>query len=587
MKTKLIVLGGFVIAIFMAISLVSVYQQMELNKKAVQSIENSMRDNFDRNIKEQIENAISLMDAINQKSQAGELTLEEAKKLGADLLRGLKYGENGYFWADTKEGVNVVLLGKDTEGTNRYESVDANGVAYMKLIIEAGLKEGGGYADYNFPKAGETTPLPKRSYSKFYEPFGWVIGTGNYTDFVDTYINMITKENNDAFEKSLIEYLVIFVAAIFILGAILILIGRDLTKAIRIATKHFEILKNGDFSKHLPPTYMKRKDEFGDLAVSIDTMSESLRKLLINVKQEADTIDGMVQNVTKNVEILNENVEDVSATTEQLSAGMQQTAASSEEMTHISHEIEEAAKTIAEKSQEGALEVVQINKRAEKTKADVIAAKEKTNNLLKKIKIDLEAAIEQSKIVEEIDVLSDSIMSITSQTNLLSLNAAIEAARAGEAGKGFAVVAEEIRDLADQSVEAVNRIQAVTSSVKTSVDNLSGNSDILLKFLETDVAKDYDSYMKVANNYQEDSVFVDQMVTDFSATSQELLASIDNVLTAITEVAGAAGEGASGTSDIADKTYQISNKASEVVSQIKSAKDTAEKLRQEVEKFIL
>ena len=586
-KMKLVFLGGFVSIISLIICLLSAYSQVTINHTGIVKLEQTMRDSYDKEIKEQVENALTLLDGVNQKIESGEFTMEEGQKLGADLLRGMRYGENGYFWADTKKGVNVVLLGKDVEGTNRYDSVDTKGTSHIKLIIEAGLKEEGGYADYYFPKEGETESLPKRSYSKLFEPFGWIVGTGNYTDFIDAEIKGITQERENSLKVSLLQFVVVFVIGIVLMTVINFAIGRDLTKAVRTAQNYLGILAKGDFSQDLSPNFLNRKDEFGNLARSISTMSESLKGLIVNVKQEADYIDEMVMSVTKNVEILNGNVEDVSATTEQLSAGMQETAASSEGMTVTSHEIEEAVRTIAVKSQEGSLEVVQINKRAESTKEGVLAAKDKTNSLLTQMKTNLETAIQDSKVVAEIDVLSDSIMDITAQTNLLSLNAAIEAARAGEAGKGFAVVAEEIRNLADQSADAVNRIQSITSSVKQSVDNLADNSGILLKFIETDVAKDYDGYMNVANHYREDSIFVDQMVTDFSATSEELLASIENMITAIDGVAIAAGEGATGTTDIANKSYEISNKASEVVSQIKNAEEAAARLRNEVNKFVL
>ena len=124
--------------------------------------------------------AISMLQAINTKHQKGEMTLEEAKKLGADLLRELRYGTDGYFWADTTEGVTVVLYGhKELEGKNRMEEQDAKG-NYITKDTLAIAKAGGGYCDYWFFKMGQTKPLPKRSYVLPFEPFGWVIGCGYY-----------------------------------------------------------------------------------------------------------------------------------------------------------------------------------------------------------------------------------------------------------------------------------------------------------------------------------------------------------------------------------------------------------------------
>ena len=131
-------------------------------------------------IKSEVETAVSMLQAIFTKHQQGDITLEQAKKLGADLLRDLRYGTEGYFWADTTEGVNVVLYGrKDVEGKNRLEDKDQQGTFYIKEFM-AKAKAGGGYAEYWFPKEGQTNIQPKRSYVLLFEPFGWVVGSGYY-----------------------------------------------------------------------------------------------------------------------------------------------------------------------------------------------------------------------------------------------------------------------------------------------------------------------------------------------------------------------------------------------------------------------
>ncbi len=131
-------------------------------------------------IKSEVETAVSILQALYTKHQQGEMTLEQAKKLGADLLRELRYGDEGYFWADTTEGVNVVLYGrKDVEGRNRLEDKDQQGTYVTKEFL-AKAKAGGGYGEYWFPMRGETTPQLKRSYVLLFKPFGWVVGSGYY-----------------------------------------------------------------------------------------------------------------------------------------------------------------------------------------------------------------------------------------------------------------------------------------------------------------------------------------------------------------------------------------------------------------------
>jgi methyl-accepting chemotaxis protein len=131
-------------------------------------------------VKSEVETAVSMLQAIFIKHQKGAMTLEKAKELGADLLRELRYGTDGYFWADTTDGVNVVLYGrKDVEGRNRLEDKDQKGTFYVKEFLEK-AKAGGGYVNYLFSKKGQTTIQHKRSYVLLFKPFGWVVGSGYY-----------------------------------------------------------------------------------------------------------------------------------------------------------------------------------------------------------------------------------------------------------------------------------------------------------------------------------------------------------------------------------------------------------------------
>ena len=159
----------------------------DASERRIAQLEKTLRDDFDRAARFEVETAASLLKPFADRAARGELALEEAKKAAADLLRGLRYGDAGYFWADTAEGVNVVLLGRADEGKLRIDKVDAKGTPFIREILRAGLS-GGGYTDYWFPKKEGGEPLAKRSYSLAFAPFGWVIGTGNYVDDIDALV---------------------------------------------------------------------------------------------------------------------------------------------------------------------------------------------------------------------------------------------------------------------------------------------------------------------------------------------------------------------------------------------------------------
>lgn len=586
-QTKLIIVMLTTIVALVLCAVISSESMKQLQSKALETLEADERASYDEQIKQQVDNVISLCQTIYDQYQAGVYTEEEAKKLAADEIRQLRYGDAGYFWVDQCDGTNVVLLGNDTEGTNRMETKDANGYQMVKEIIRVGQEADGGYTDYVFPKEGETEPSPKRSYSKAFEPFGWVIGTGNYTDYIDDQVASIEKD----FSSYVTGRMTLFIISTLIEGIIvvllLIMIIISIIRPLKKCISSIGVMEQGDFSQAMGTALLKRRDDFGKLAASLESMRNEMSGLIGEVKSQATEITRMVQEIDDNIQALDEEIENVSATTEELAAGMEETAASSEEINAMSHEIESAAKSIATRSQDGATEADDIRDRAVGIKKTTTENDERTKAIHAEINEGLTKALEDIKVVDQIGVLAESIMEITGQTNLLALNASIEAARAGEAGKGFAVVADEIRVLAEQSKAAVVHIQDVTKNVVESVTNLADGAKKLLEFVGTDVVDSFAGFSDMADSYSNDAGSIDALVTDFSASSEQLLASINGVMDAIGEVSKAATEGATGTNDIAEKTGVVVEKAAEIKEKAEAAHHAADKLQQNVEHFIV
>lgn len=584
-RTKLLLLILLIFIAITGIAIVNIEKQSEANRISSEVLEKTIRQDYDEYIKSQVSNVITLIDGINKKYKDGEYTLEEAKKLSADLVRGLRYKEGAYFWIDTTDGQNVVLLGNKTEGTNRLNAKDVNGYEMIKDIIKNGMKEGGGYTEYWFPKEGATEASPKRAYSKSYEPFGWVIGTGNYIDNIDKIIEEQSAITTQNFNKNKILMFSILAIDLILAIAVTFMVAQEIMKGLNTAIDHMKIIAMGDFSVKLPEKYINRKDDFGDLAKSMETMKSSIKILVKKIQVESQALYTITDDVDKNIFVLDKDIQRISETTEILAASMEETAASSEELSASSHEIEMAVKTIAQKSQEGSEAAAKISDRADITKEKVMEAKEKTSNIIIKVGKRLEKALEDAKVVEHIEVLSESIMDITGQTNLLALNAAIEAARAGEVGRGFSVVADEIRKLAEQSKDTILQIQSVTSEVITAVENLSESSSNLLSFVSNEVTSDYEVFMDVGNKYSEDSEYVDRLMIDFSATTEELLSSIQSMTQAISEVANASSEGARDIVENAESAISIKNQSIEVSELIKKSTESTMNLEIEVKRF--
>jgi len=586
-KLKMNVILLLVMVLAIVELLVSAKSLDSMKKKAMDSIESSIRENYDQNIKEQVESVLTVLDTFNKQYENGAYSLEEAKKNAADLIREMRYGENGYFWIDDAKGNNIVLLGSETEGTNRMESLDAEGFPLIKGIIGVALEEGGGYTDYVFPKEGETESSPKRSYSAYFEPFDWVVGTGNYTDYID---DVVAEEEKGfaSYTKQRGRMMVASVAGMLLVVIVLVfLIIIDITRAMKKVSAHIDVLAGGNFAKEMEPSLRNRRDDFGKLAKTVDQMRLSVRELLLKVENKTDTIENVIHKMDKDLSSLNIAIDDVSGTTEALAASTQQTAASAEQIANMSKEVEQAARGIAERAQDSALSAESIKERANQGKENAAQNCELVKNTLASIRGRLAKALEEAEVVDEIDKLAEMILGIANQTNLLALNASIEAARAGEAGKGFAVVADEIQKLAEESKSVVTNIQAVTGNVGVAVRNLASDSNHLLDFVSKDVMESLHMFAKMADTYYNDATGINDMSADFSGASEELLSTVSGILDSIHEISLASNNGADGTASIANKSSAIAKSSAQTLKNSKDAVDSAEELKKRLEGFAI
>ena len=404
------------------------------------------------------------------------------------------------------------------------------------------------------------------------EESGWKVGLAVSAE------NSLGALNNVIKFSTLLALIVIAIAVVISL-ILANSISKPILKSVDLATN----IGNFDLSTNIDENELKRKDEIGTMLNSYQMITDKLRSFAKKLTASIEMNNNVYNNTLERLNHLMEQADNYSATTEELSAGMEEITATVTTISESSNEIDKAIADFSEKVEEGANTSHEISNRAEKLNNQIIQSKEKILDTYKNAKEKITQAIESSKNVEKINMLSNAILEITDQTSLLALNAAIEAARAGESGRGFAVVADEIRKLAETSQKTVEEIKSVTDIITSSVNMLVENTTSLSEFLDKEVIKDYEMMVEAVNYYKKDGALLNDILSDLSANSEELTASINHMASSINEISITINDSSSATMDIAEKNLEVVK----TISEINDIMEKNKKITEELEQMIL
>ena len=321
-----------------------------------------------------------------------------------------------------------------------------------------------------------------------------------------------------------------------------------------------------------------RKDEIGVIAKSMGNMKSNLSKIVGEIEEASSGVEGNVSTLYHAIDQINGLCTDNSATTEEMAAGMQETSASLHSITANTDSIQEGAEAIKNMAIEGNRLSTEIMTRAGELKSSTEKASSRTTTLYDSVRQKSETAIEASKAVEKINELTGTIMSISSRTSLLALNASIEAARAGEAGRGFSVVAGEIGNLATQSASAVKDISDIVEEVNDAVHMMSECISELINFLETNVLTDYQSFSQVSDQYRNDAATFKDSMGQIEQNIVTLAKNIGLIAGAISGINSTIEASASGITDIAGKTTDMVSETGGASNEVEACRERVNEL---------
>lgn len=413
------------------------------------------------------------------------------------------------------------------------------------------------------------------AYYQYIDEHGWAVV------FYDSEENIYGTANNNMSSLGII--CIIFVLIIGILSFIMIYFSIKPLHYVEEAIMNLSKLKIRKNEKLTP--WIGAKSEIGMIATAMDSLygtmgdivntlsicSNSLKDTAIDMQNSSDVLISCISDNSKATTTFAERAEEIDCT-----------------VGKVENEITQIAKVVSgveDRIKQGNIHSNQLQKKVEKMQKMVNNTLKNTSVQIAENQKAIEGAISKLQSLMRIDEMASQILDITSQTNLLSLNASIEAARAGEAGKGFAVVAEEIGNLANSSSQTATQIQDICNETKDNISQVQSCFDQVIMFLQNDVQMQFTEFADATKDYYNSIQNMQMIISDIAEASETFADTVKSIQEQIGEVSNVPDSQSVTSQEVLEKAKQTEKTAETMTGIVSKNKENAKEISEIVNRF--
>lgn len=310
-----------------------------------------------------------------------------------------------------------------------------------------------------------------------------------------------------------------------------------------------------------------------------------IRDAMATLQDSSERLNHLVGEVRGRTSTSSGSARKLSELTEQLSAALEKISQNTASITASASGTQDDAMRVADACAALNSYSLEMRGRAEDMELSARQESEVVHSRTEEILSTLNEAIRQSQNVDKIEILTQDILSLSSSTDLIAINASIEAARAGAAGKGFAVVAQEVRRLADACAEAAGHIREVSQIVTGAVKYLSGSAQELADYLGQAIEAQLDRSVQSGRQYREDAAYIQRSIETFNHQADGLQTAMEEVAASISSISGAVDGAVADISGVAGSTRVLVEDLGGILTGMDTNQEIAGELKRQVDVF--